>query len=177
MWGRSEGAGATMFTRKSVLLTLAVVTTAFAGAVLATPGAGVLSSSIVARAAFQSPVDIKVKIQEGHQEVIHAPNAQDTVMQQIVLAPGGHTGWHSHPGPAIALIKSGSLTLYSGDDATCSGRTYSAGQAFVDHGQGHVHIGRNLSTTDNTEVWVTYLDVPPGASVRIDQPNPGNCAF
>jgi hypothetical protein len=175
--GRSEGAGATMFRKKSVVLTLTVVTMAFVGTVLATPGSGVLSSSIWARAAFEDPVDIKVKVQEGHQEVIHVPNAQDTVMQQIVLAPRGHTGWHSHPGPAIALIKSGALTLYSGDDATCSGRTYSAGQAFVDHGQGHVHMGRNLSTTENAEVWVTYLDVPPGASVRLDQPNPGNCAF
>jgi hypothetical protein len=154
-----------------------VAAAAFATVVLATPGSGVLSSSILARAAFQNPVDIKVKVQERNQEVIHVPNAQETVMQQIVLAPRGHTGWHSHPGPAIALIKSGALTLHSGDDATCSGHTYSAGQAFIDHGQGHVHIGRNLSTTENTEVWVTYLDVPPGGSVRIDQPNPGNCAF
>jgi hypothetical protein len=22
--------------------------------------------------------------------------------QQIVLGPGGHTGWHSHPGPVLA---------------------------------------------------------------------------
>jgi quercetin dioxygenase-like cupin family protein len=177
MWGPSEGAGETMFMRKSLLVTLAVVATAFAGSVLATPGSGVLSSMIWARAAFQSPVDIKVKVDEGNQEVIHVPNAQETVMQQLVFGPGGQTGWHSHPGPAIALIKAGQFTLYSSDDATCSGRTYSAGQAFVDHGQGHVHMGRNLSTTENAEVWVTYLDVPAGASVRIDQPNPGNCAF
>jgi quercetin dioxygenase-like cupin family protein len=166
-----------MLTRKPIVLAVAVVTTAFVGSVMATPGSGVVSSSIVARAAFQNVVDIKVKVQDGNQEVIHVPNVRDTVMQQIVIAPGGHTGWHSHPGPAIALIKSGALTLYSGDDATCSGRTYSAGQAFVDHGQGHVHMGRNQSTTENTEVWVKYLDVPPGASVRTDQPDPGNCVF
>ncbi len=166
-----------MFKGKSIVLILAVVATAVAGTVLATPGSGVLSSMIWARAAFQNPVDIKVKVEDGSQEVIHVRNAQDTVMQQIVLGPRGHTGWHSHPGPAIALIKAGALTLYSGDDPTCSGRTYSAGQAFVDSGQGHVHIARNLSTTDNAEVWVTYLDVPPGASARTDRPSPGNCPF
>ena len=105
------------------------------------------------------------------------PDTQETVMQQIVFGPGGQTGWHSHPGAAIALVKTGALTLYSADDPGCAGRTYTAGQAFVDSGQGHAHLARNESTTDNAEVWVTYLDVPPGASVRIDQPNPGNCGF
>jgi hypothetical protein len=166
-----------VFKGKSIVLALAVVATALTGNVLATQGAGVVFSMIWARAAFQNPVDIKFKLEDGRQEVIHVPNAQDTVMQQLVFAPGGHTGWHSHPGPAIALIKSGQFTLYSGDDPTCSGRTYLAGQAFVDSGQGHAHIGRNLSATENAEVWVTYLDVPPGTPVRIDLPSPGNCHF
>jgi hypothetical protein len=58
-----------------------------------------------------------------------------------------------------------------------SGRTYSAGQAFIDSGQGHVHLGRNLSSTQNAEVWVTYFDVPVGGGVRVDAADPGNCAF
>jgi quercetin dioxygenase-like cupin family protein len=157
---------------------LAIVATAFAGALLATPGSGVLSSAILARAAFQTPVDIKIKVEDGSEEVIHVPNTQDTVIQQIVFAPGGTSGWHSHPGPAIALVTAGELTLYDGDDVTCTGHTYSAGQAFIDSGQGHMHLARNLSTDDNAEVWVTYLDVPPApGSPRIDQPDPGNCTF
>jgi len=124
------------------------------------------------------PVDITLKVRDGKSEVIHVPASQDTVIQQIVLAPGGQTGWHSHPGPAIALIKGGELTLYDGDDPRCSSRSYGAGQAFIDGGQGHAHIARNLSTTDNAEVWVTYLDVSPDQSTaRIDQPSPGNCTF
>jgi quercetin dioxygenase-like cupin family protein len=131
----------------------------------------------MARAGFADPVDIKLKIQEGQrQEIIQVRGAQDTVMQQIVIAPGGSTGWHSHPGPAIVLVKAGELTLYSSEDPTCTGRTYTAGQAFVDSGQGHVHIARNLAQSQ-TELWVTYLDVPPGESVRIDAPDPGTCGF
>jgi serine/threonine protein kinase len=56
-------------------------------------------------------------------------------------------------------------------------RTFRAGQAFVDSGQGHVHLGRN-QTNQVTEVWVTYLDVPPvTGAVRIDAADPGTCQF
>ena len=147
-----------------------------AGAVLATPGTGILSAPVLARASFLTPVDIKFKI-EGHggQEVIHVSDARETVMQQIVLGPGGQTGWHSHPGPAVALIKSGVLTLYSGDEHGCSPQTYTAGQAFVDSGQGHVHRAVNASATENAEVWVTYFDVPPGGAFRVDVADPHTC--
>jgi quercetin dioxygenase-like cupin family protein len=147
---------------------------ALATVVFATAGSGAVGT-IMARAAFTDPVDIKIKLR-GEHEVIHVPHAQDTVMQQIVIAPGGHTGWHSHPGPAIALVKSGELTLYSSEDETCTGQPFGVGQGFVDSGQGHVHMARNL-TAQPAEVWVTYLDVPPGGSVRIDVPDPGNCNF
>ena len=162
---------------KRYIVSLTIVGTAMAAlatVVIATAGSGVVGT-IVARAAFTDSVDIKIKLRD-EREVIHVPHAQDTVMQQIIIAPRGHTGWHSHHGPAIVLVKSGELTLYSGDDPTCSGRQFGLGQGFVDSGQGDVHIGRNL-TARPTEVWVTYLDVPPGGSVRIDAANPGNCTF
>jgi quercetin dioxygenase-like cupin family protein len=166
-----------MTKKQLVFLTAAAVSAVVVGVALATPGSGIVSAAIVARAGFTDSVDVKFKIQGQGQEVVHVQNAQETVMQQIIIGPGGHTGWHSHPGPAVALVKSGELTLYSGDDPTCSGRTYSAGQAFIDSGQGHVHIARNLSLVENTEVWVTYFDVPPGQSPRIDAADPGTCSF
>jgi quercetin dioxygenase-like cupin family protein len=144
---------------------------------VATPSSGIVSAAILARAGFADRVDVRFKVAGDHREVIQARDAQDTVMQQIVLGPGGQTGWHSHPGPAVVLVKAGELTLYSGDDPTCTGRTYSAGEAFIDSGQGHVHIGRNLSSTENTELWVTYFDVPVEGGVRVDAADPGNCDF
>ena len=157
-------------------LGLAAVT-ALVGAALATPSSGIVSAIIVARAAFVDPVDLKFKTKAGHQEVIKASDLLETVMQQIVIGPGGSTGWHSHPGPVVVLIKAGEFTFYSSEDLTCTPRTYSAGQAFIDPGQGHVHLGRNLSTSQNVEVWVTYFDVPTGGPFRLDAPNPGNCGF
>jgi quercetin dioxygenase-like cupin family protein len=153
--------------RLAFLFVAATLPTALAGLALATPGFGILSAPVLARASFVDPVDIKFKVGGTDADIIHVRDAQETVMQQIVIGPGGHTGWHSHPGPAVALVKAGELTLYSSDDPTCTGRTYSAGQAFVDSGQGHVHIARNLSQTQNTEVLVTYFDVPVGGAFRI----------
>ena len=144
-------------------------------AVMATPPSGVLSGTIIARGDFLVPVDMKFKVDNGHEEVIHVPDTRQTVMQQIILAPGGRTGWHSHPGPALAVIKSGTLTLFSADSGSCASQAYPAGKAFLEHGQGHVHLGVNMSATENVEVWVTYFDVAPGGSVRTDESEPAAC--
>ena len=167
-------------TARTIVLTsvaVAGLVTAVVRTSLATPPSNIVSSTVLARAGFVDPVDIKFKIDNGTAEVIHAPEAQDTVIQQIIIGPGGSTGWHSHPGPAVAMIKAGTFALYDSEDPTCTPRIYQAGQAFVDRGQGHVHLGRNLSATENVEVWVTYFDVPPGGSPRVDAPNPGTCGF
>jgi quercetin dioxygenase-like cupin family protein len=160
----------------SAVIGAAVVTT-LAGAVLATPGSGA-GGVVVARAAFADVVDLKFSIRDDYRgrDNIHVRNAADTVMQQITFAPGGFSGWHSHPGPAVVLITSGELTFYDGEDESCTGRTFSAGQALIDPGQGHVHFALNQGTAA-AEVWVTYFDVPPGLGPRDDAPAPGNCPF
>jgi quercetin dioxygenase-like cupin family protein len=156
-------------------LGVALGLTALTRAALATPPSGVLSGAILARGLFLVPVDMKFKVDNGHPEVIHVPDTRETVMQDILLAPNGRTGWHSHPGPALAVIKSGALTLFADDGGTCTSQTYPAGTAFLEHGQGHVHLGVNLSASENTEVVVTYFDVPPGGSVRTDESAPAAC--
>jgi quercetin dioxygenase-like cupin family protein len=142
-----------------------------AGQALGTPASGVISGTVLARADFVERVDVKFKIGTSHGiQVSSARGAGDVVVQEIVLAPGGSTGWHTHPGPAVALIKSGMLTLTDADG--CASRTYSAGQAFVDPGQGHVHLGANPGS-ENAVVYVTYFDVPAGSGPRIDADDPG----
>jgi hypothetical protein len=101
------------------LIITAVAGFALVVTALATPGFGVLSAPVLARANFLDPVDIKFKIKHGSQEVLHVSNTRETVVQQIVLSPGGHTGWHSHPGPVVVLVKAGALTFYSGENPEC----------------------------------------------------------
>ena len=166
---------------KQILLVFVgvVAVSVVAVAAVLTPGSGILSAPILARASFADPTDLTFVVVKGHhQEVTNVPNARETVMQQIVIAPGGHTGWHSHPGPGVVLVKAGVVTFYqvSGEGGECTRRTYSAGQAFFDGGPGHVQIARNEGS-ENNEVWVTYFDVPHGGAFRIDAPDPGNCSF
>ena len=155
---------------------LATVVTALVGTALATPGAGIVSATVVASASFVDPVDMKLKTKGEHHKVLHAPDAQETVIQQVIIAPGGSTGWHSHPGPVVVLIKAGQLSFFSSEDPSCTATIYSAGQAFIDPGQGHVHLGRNLGS-ENVELWAVYFDVPTGGPFRLDAANPGNCGF
>lgn len=103
--------------------------------------------------------------------------AADFAVQQVTIGPGGTTGWHTHPGPALVLVRSGEFTLY-GSNAGCAATTYRAGQSFVDAGFGNVHIGRNEAPAGNVELYVVYL-TPAGAGVRIDasKPTASTCGF
>jgi predicted metal-dependent enzyme (double-stranded beta helix superfamily) len=95
-------------------------------------------------------------------------------VQQIVFQPGGQSGSHSHPGPVFIQVVSGTMTFYESDDPNCTPTIRSAGQGFLDVGE-NAHIARNETGSTATNV-VTYL-APPGAALRIDQPNRGNCPF
>src|SRR6476659_2085617 len=167
---------ATVNGRQLVLATIVAAASSVEVAVALTPSSGIISAPVLARASFADPTDLKFKVKGRSQEVINVNNAQQTVVQQIVIAPGGNTGWHSHPGPVVVLIKSGQMSFYDSEDPTCTVRTYSGGEAFIDSGQGHVHIARNEGSV-NLELWATYFDVPVGGQFRIDAPSPGNCSF
>jgi len=53
-------------------------------------------------------------------------------MAQITVNPGGSSGWHSHPGGAIIVVQTGTLTVYRSIGSQCQTSTYSAGQAFIE---------------------------------------------
>src|SRR5512143_3280857 len=41
-------------------------------------------------------------------------NLSDLYVQSNVWEPGGHTGWHSHPGHSLITVTQGTLTVYDG---------------------------------------------------------------
>jgi quercetin dioxygenase-like cupin family protein len=126
------------------------------GAALATQGSGFKLRDVVARGTLGP--HFKIKLQDSS-------SPGDVVVQHFVLGPGGQSGWHLHPGPAILTIISGELTLDEASD--CSTTTYSAGQVAVEE-TGVVHRVRNTSTANDLEFWVTFLDVPVGSPQRIE---------
>ena len=165
-----------MKTKLFSLFLLAVVAAAvYAGNVLATPSSG-LTTPELWRAAFgeinlhagTTPAD------DWHTR-IRTLGSSDVYVVHNKLEPGATTGWHSHPGPSLILVVSGTVTNYAGDDPTCTGRSYSAGTGFVDEGGADVHMVRNEGTTSAETIAVQFL--PNGAQRRIDQPDPGNCHF
>lgn len=141
-----------------------------------TAGSG-SSSTLLARATFSDPNDpvLKVKRITGawHMELKSKP-AFDIAVQNISFPVGSHSGWHGHPGPVFIQVVSGTMTFYESDDPSCTPIVRTAGQGYLDIGD-HAHIARNESASPATNV-VTYF-APPGAGLRIDKPNPGNCPF
>ena len=97
----------------------------------------------------------------------------DIAMAQITVDPGGSAGWHSHPGGAIVLVKTGTLTVYHAVGGQCETKVYTAGQAFVER-PGEVDNVLNLSASPYV-LFVTFPRVPQGVSPRTDEPNPGTC--
>jgi quercetin dioxygenase-like cupin family protein len=97
----------------------------------------------------------------------------DIAMVQLTLDPGGSTGWHSHPGGAIVVIKQGSVTAYDSIGSQCQIETHSAGDAFIER-PGVVHKVVNTGTVPVINL-IVFPRVPPGGAFRIDEPDPGTC--
>ena len=103
--------------------------------------------------------------------MINTKGDSDLHILKNTIAPGGTFGWHSHPGPSLVIVKSGTATFF-GDDPTCTPHVVPTGSGFVD--QGHdVHVARNEGNVDLVTVVVSL--VPAGFARRIDEPNPGYC--
>ena len=139
----------------------ATVPACAAGAGLPTvvAGSGVTAAPIISRANFASAASIA------------GADERDVVVQQVTIAPGGHTGWHSHPGGTVILVQSGTFTFYSAAD--CRAQNFAAGQGVVEVGGG-VQLARNEGTVPQV-LYVVYFDVPVGGAFRTDEPEPSNC--
>jgi quercetin dioxygenase-like cupin family protein len=98
----------------------------------------------------------------------------DEYVRNLIIEPGGDTGWHSHPGPVFALVTAGAGSFYEAADPTFTPTIIPAGTGFVEAG-GDVHILRNEGLSD-LEVTVLFL-VPHGAPTRIDEPAPPGAPF
>src|SRR5262249_53862081 len=105
----------------------------------------------------------------GHSVQVKTKGISDAYVVHTIIAPGGDTGWHWHPGPVFVLITAGTATAYDADDPTHTPAVYSAGTGFLD-GVDDTHIVRNEA--DTVLELVAFFLVPQGATRRIDQPQP-----
>ena len=143
----------------------AAVSVGVVGVALGTPPFGAIPG-IPVRGTIEGQFKVKSELVE-----LKTKGSIDVVQQAITLQPGGHSGWHAHAGPALVVVKSGTVTSYDADDPTCTPHVYTAGEAFVDYGAGH--IARNESNVAADVVFTILL--PAGATLREDLDDPGFC--
>jgi quercetin dioxygenase-like cupin family protein len=128
------------------------------GGARATPPQGAVNTPIVGPVAFD-PIDALVHTPD-FTAVVKTRGPSDGRVVLVTIAPGGNTGWHSHPGIVFALVRSGTLTVYH-DDGTSA--VYPAGTGFVEE-PGDVHIAVNEGAT--TAEVVAFFLLPRGAPPR-----------
>ena len=153
--------------RLVVALAAASMLAVCVAAALATPPLNFVST-VLARGTVERNAPT---VDAGRARAETAPD--DVAFLNVTVQPGGTSGWHSHPGPEIAVVKSGAATLYYADDPTCTPHRYSAGQGYVVQ-PNRVQTVRN-EASEPAEFVVAFV-VSPGVPLRNDAPNPGNCS-
>jgi hypothetical protein len=152
-------------------VTKASPSTKAAPAMRANPPTGVVGTPI-ARGTYDSLKMERALVQALFRD--KAGSSIDVVVQKHDYAPGGSTGWHSHPGPVLITVTQGQITFYERNDPSCSPHVVSAGQGYVDTGAGH--IGRNESGQPAQDVVVALA--PVGGAFRTELTAPGPfCSF
>jgi quercetin dioxygenase-like cupin family protein len=133
----------------------------------ATPPVGFTAVNIVGPVLLE---EIDTKAETDNWEIeLRTRGLSDVYMTEIRIAPGGHGGWHSHPGPSFICVKAGTATFYDDcDDFTR--RQYPAGTGFVEDAD-CVHLLANEETEEELVVVVMQI-VEFGAPRRIDEPSP-----
>ena len=144
-----------------------VVLAAFVGITKAEGPTGV-TATILARGTFDS---FNVR-SDPHGPIAdfraHSTEPIDIIVRQHDYAVGSTTGWHQHPGPIFITVTKGTLTYYELDDP-CTPHVVTAGQGFVDTGDGHVV--KNLSGQPAQDISVITAPVGGAFRTNIDPPN------
>jgi quercetin dioxygenase-like cupin family protein len=151
----------------------------YVGDARATPAAGFTSATIALGRIEDIDVSNHVSLPESASRKTpwlssqKAKGPSELYVQNNVWAPGGTTGWHTHPGHSLITVTEGAVTAYEGHDPSCTPRVYTAGMTFVDPGGDHVHVLRNEGAVPAKTIAVQLI--PAGAPRRIDAQGPPGC--
>ncbi|MFL6755481.1 MAG: cupin domain-containing protein [Sphingomicrobium sp.] len=149
-----------------------------------------LSACLTAAPALAQPVGLSVRnIVTGHYGsldvktesnkvghwgmILKTKDDTDLGTDEITLAGGGFTGWHTHPAAVFVTVISGSIVWYDGTNAMCPPTTYSANQSFIEDAF-VIHNATNASQS-NPAVFVAMHVNPTGVPFVVGQPKPGTC--
>ena len=176
-----------MTTRTRLVIAAVAITCSIATIVHATPIVGLFFGNILAAGSTNDEIMQRVKVplpsgttgtseqKEGDHDrddewtaKLYTSGPTTFYVQDVSYLPGGHTGWHSHPGILLSSVTEGSIEWY---DSQCAKHVYNVGDALTESTQ--VHYVRNVGSI-NARFMVTYV-LAKGQPRRIDQPAPA-CA-
>lgn len=170
-WSRSFWSGRS----KWWLLTLAVAALGLAAKTWATPAVGFIVNQILASGFAIDGISQHVQINKNPDGTVTPWQLQlqvqgdtDYYSQHLVLAPGGYSGWHSHPGLLVGTVKSGQVDFYTAD---CQKHTIGPGQVYTENDE--VHAISNTGPVD-ADLYISYL-IKHGAPRRREESAPA-CA-
>src|SRR5258707_3668824 len=113
-------------------------------AAMATPGAGFVFNFFNRFTSTSDSIHEHGHDTERNWSVqLNVEGATDFVQQDVMLAPGGFSGWHSHPGPVLITVKSGTATWYNADN--CTPIVYQTGSAFIEPANVHHNVANKGS--------------------------------
>ena len=158
-----------------VLAVVVVGVGGYATSSLATPPSGFVGTTLAVARFDEIDVHNFTIPANTWQAKLKTQGLSDVYVQSNTWAPGGTTGWHTHPGHSLILVTEGTISAYHGDDPTCTPEIYTPGMGFIDAGGDHVHVLRNEGTVQARTIAVQTI--PADALRRIDRPAPGNCPF
>ena len=168
-----------MSTRSIWLMSGMLLVGSASAVVLATDARG-FSGTTLASGRFDE-IDVKAHTipADFWQARLKTQGQSDLFVQSNVWQPGGSSGWHTHPGPSLITVTSGTVTAYNADDPSCAphvyGPTAPLGPTFVDQGGDHAHVIRNETGSEARSITVQLIPPLGPTGRRIDRPHPLNC--
>jgi quercetin dioxygenase-like cupin family protein len=157
-----------MKTKTKVVIGAAAVSSIIIGLAFATPIVNLASPLF---SVGQHPSDINTnghgKTSSGEWFKVELDTEGPSTMsnQDAAYGPGGHNGWHSHPGMVVVTLVSGAIQWF---DENCVETDYKAGDAWTEGSK--IHYFRVVGTTG---VHLTaFFITAEGAALRTDEPAP-----
>src|SRR5262249_11212961 len=124
------------------------------GIAWATPPQGLTSTPLVGPVVLDEIHSVHET--PDHGVMIKSRGLYDVYVTHLRIGPGGHGGWHSHPGPSIIAVRSGIATFYD----ECNDfmpQVYPAGTGFVEDAE-CVHL---LANEGNVDLEVVVMQIVP----------------
>jgi quercetin dioxygenase-like cupin family protein len=163
-----------MKTRTKIVIGIAIAVCGVAGLAIATPQVGIILNLPVVLGAINKDVHDHVHVNlrpntreaednEWNVEFSTEGPSNFTFADLNVVANGGHTGWHTHPGVLLISVASGSIEWF---DQKCKRTVYSAGDSLTETNK--PHYVRNVGPVDS-RLLIAYV-IPKDMPRRIDIP-------